>query len=109
MPKFLKVLETVVGSILAVMAALVVYQVVGRYLLGQPPSWTEEMARYLQATGVPGFMKELPRSRRRARFHTDGLCGKPFPPLECLSSCSVGSFSAFLLPPRRRVWRWFMV
>jgi TRAP-type C4-dicarboxylate transport system permease small subunit len=30
------------------MATLVIYQVAGRYLFGNPPSWTEEMARYLQ-------------------------------------------------------------
>jgi TRAP-type C4-dicarboxylate transport system permease small subunit len=48
MPRFLKALEGIVGSILAVIAALVIYQVAGRYLLGRPPSWTEEMARYLQ-------------------------------------------------------------
>jgi TRAP-type C4-dicarboxylate transport system permease small subunit len=48
MSRVLRVLEAVVGSVLAVMAALVIYQVAGRYLLGRPPSWTEELARYLQ-------------------------------------------------------------
>jgi TRAP-type C4-dicarboxylate transport system permease small subunit len=48
MSRALRILEVVVGSVLAVMAALVIYQVAGRYLLGRPPSWTEEAARYLQ-------------------------------------------------------------
>jgi TRAP-type C4-dicarboxylate transport system permease small subunit len=48
MSRVLKILESAVGTILAVMAALVIYQVAGRYLLGNPPSWTEELARYLQ-------------------------------------------------------------
>jgi TRAP-type C4-dicarboxylate transport system permease small subunit len=41
-------LERVVALLLAVIATLVVYQVVGRYVLERPPSWTEELARYLQ-------------------------------------------------------------
>ena len=48
MTRVLTVLESVVGAILAVIATLVIYQVASRYLLGNPPSWTEEMARYLQ-------------------------------------------------------------
>ena len=48
MTRFLTFLESIVGAILAVIAALVIYQVASRYLLGNPPSWTEEMARYLQ-------------------------------------------------------------
>ncbi len=48
MTRFLTILESVVGTILAVIAVLVIYQVASRYLFGNPPSWTEEMARYLQ-------------------------------------------------------------
>jgi TRAP-type C4-dicarboxylate transport system permease small subunit len=48
MSKFIRVLENVVGLILGVMAMLVIYQVLARYVLGDPPSWTEELARYLQ-------------------------------------------------------------
>jgi TRAP-type C4-dicarboxylate transport system permease small subunit len=48
MTRVLTVLESIVGTILAVIALLVIYQVASRYLLGSPPSWTEELARYLQ-------------------------------------------------------------
>lgn len=48
MPALLEKLERVVAALLATIAALVVYQVVARYALGRPPSWTEELARYLQ-------------------------------------------------------------
>ncbi len=41
-------LETIVAVTLGAMAALVIYQVAARYGLGRPPSWTEELARYLQ-------------------------------------------------------------
>ena len=41
-------LEKVIAILLATIAALVVYQVVARYMLGSPPSWTEELARFLQ-------------------------------------------------------------
>lgn len=44
----LQKVEKIVAALLATLAALVVYQVVARYLLGRPPSWTEELARYLQ-------------------------------------------------------------
>lgn len=44
----LEKLEKVVAILLASIAALVVYQVVARYVLSSPPSWTEELARYLQ-------------------------------------------------------------
>lgn len=40
--------EVLVGLILALMATLVIYQVIARYAFNQPPSWTEEMARFLQ-------------------------------------------------------------
>ena len=48
MSKFMRYLENVVGAILGVMAILVIYQVLARYVLDDPPSWTEELARYLQ-------------------------------------------------------------
>jgi TRAP-type C4-dicarboxylate transport system permease small subunit len=48
MRRLLGVLEGIVAAVLAAIAALVIYQVGGRYLLGNPPSWTEELARYLQ-------------------------------------------------------------
>lgn len=41
-------LEATAAMVLALMAAVVIYQVGARYLLGRPPSWTEELARYLQ-------------------------------------------------------------
>jgi TRAP-type C4-dicarboxylate transport system permease small subunit len=48
MTRVLTVLESLVAAILALIALLVIYQVASRYLLGNPPSWTEELARYLQ-------------------------------------------------------------
>jgi TRAP-type C4-dicarboxylate transport system permease small subunit len=48
MQRLLTALEGIVAAILAAIAALVIYQVAARYLLGSPPSWTEELARYLQ-------------------------------------------------------------
>ena len=48
MTPLLEKLEKIVAALLATIAALVVYQVVARYVLGRPPSWTEELARYLQ-------------------------------------------------------------
>ncbi len=48
MSRFLKILEGLAGMVLGLMALLVIYQVVGRYVFGRPPSWTEELARYLQ-------------------------------------------------------------
>lgn len=41
-------LENAAALALALMAALVIYQVGARYLLDSPPSWTEELARYCQ-------------------------------------------------------------
>ena len=41
-------LERVVAGILGAIAVLVLFQVVARYGFGRPPSWTEELARYLQ-------------------------------------------------------------
>lgn len=43
-----RALETGAALALGLMAALVIYQVGARYLFGNPPSWTEELARYLQ-------------------------------------------------------------
>ena len=43
-----RTLETAAALALGLMAALVIYQVGARYLLDRPPSWTEELARYLQ-------------------------------------------------------------
>ena len=48
MLRLIAVLEKIVAVALASIATLVVYQVVARYMLGSPPSWTEELARYLQ-------------------------------------------------------------
>ncbi len=48
MPWLVAKLEKVVAALLATIAVLVVYQVVARYVFGNPPSWTEELARYLQ-------------------------------------------------------------
>lgn len=46
--RLLRGLETVAAASLGVISILVVYQVVARYVFGSPPSWTEELARYLQ-------------------------------------------------------------
>ena len=43
-----RLLERVVAGILGAIAVLVLFQVVARYGFGRPPSWTEELARYLQ-------------------------------------------------------------
>ncbi|MXX85002.1 MAG: TRAP transporter small permease [Acidobacteria bacterium] len=43
-----RTLETGAALALGLMAALVIYQVGARYLFGSPPSWTEELARFLQ-------------------------------------------------------------
>lgn len=43
-----RALETAAAGALALMSALVIYQVGARYLFDSPPSWTEELARYLQ-------------------------------------------------------------
>ena len=48
MARLIEAIEKIVAALLATIAALVVYQVVARYVLGRPPSWTEELARYLQ-------------------------------------------------------------
>ena len=48
MNRLWRTLETGAALVLALMAALVIYQVSARYLFGSPPSWTEELARYLQ-------------------------------------------------------------
>ena len=48
MLRLIAILEKVVAVALASIATLVVYQVFARYMLGSPPSWTEELARYLQ-------------------------------------------------------------
>ena len=47
MTPLLEKLGKIVAALLAIIAALVVYQV-AQYVLGRPPSWTEELARYLQ-------------------------------------------------------------
>ena len=48
MVSLLRAIERIVAALLATIAILVVYQVAARYVLGRPPSWTEELARYLQ-------------------------------------------------------------
>lgn len=42
-----KVLDVVTGAAVATMAAVIAYQVFGRYVLDHTPSWSEELARYL--------------------------------------------------------------
>ena len=44
MTPLLEKLGKIVAALLAIIAALVVYQV-AQYVLGRPPSWTEELAR----------------------------------------------------------------
>jgi TRAP-type C4-dicarboxylate transport system permease small subunit len=48
MSRLLRGLEWAAGALLGLISLLVVYQVAMRYLAGSPPSWTEELARYLQ-------------------------------------------------------------
>jgi TRAP-type transport system small permease protein len=43
-----KATEFIIIFLFAVLAAVVFYQVVARYLFNNPPSWTEELARYCQ-------------------------------------------------------------
>ncbi len=43
-----KATEAVIVFLFAVLTAVVFYQVVARYLFNNPPSWTEELARYCQ-------------------------------------------------------------
>ncbi len=49
MMKFIrKATEAVIIFLFALLAAVVFYQVVARYLFNAPPPWTEELARYCQ-------------------------------------------------------------
>ncbi len=43
-----KTTEIVIIILFAVLVAVVFYQVVARYIFNDPPSWTEELARYCQ-------------------------------------------------------------
>ena len=43
-----RAVELVIILMFAVLIATVFYQVVGRYLFNAPPSWSEELARFLQ-------------------------------------------------------------
>jgi TRAP-type C4-dicarboxylate transport system permease small subunit len=43
-----KATEAVIVFLFAVLTASVFYQVMARYLFNNPPSWTEELARYCQ-------------------------------------------------------------
>lgn len=53
-----RVLEYVCATLLALMAILLLIQVVGRYALSDPPDWTEELARtvFVYATFVGGAL-----------------------------------------------------
>lgn len=51
-------------SALVGMVAVIILQVIARYLLRQPPAWTEEMARYLMVWG--GLMGATVAFRRAA-------------------------------------------
>lgn len=42
-----RLLDVLLGAMLLVMVLAIAYQVFGRYVLGQAPSWGEELARYL--------------------------------------------------------------
>lgn len=48
MTRVIVAVELALRCTLAVMALLVIYQVAARYLFNSPPSWTEELARFLQ-------------------------------------------------------------
>ncbi len=43
-----KITERVIFFLFAVLVAVVFYQVLARYAFNNPPSWTEELARYCQ-------------------------------------------------------------
>jgi len=43
-----RAIQLVVFLMFVVLIATVFYQVLGRYLLNAPPSWSEELARFLQ-------------------------------------------------------------
>ena len=43
-----RVIQLVIILMFAVLIATVFYQVLGRYLFNAPPSWSEELARFLQ-------------------------------------------------------------
>jgi len=43
-----RAIQLVLIAMFTVLIATVFYQVVGRYLLNAPPSWSEELARFLQ-------------------------------------------------------------
>ncbi len=43
-----KITEFVIIFLFTVLVAVVFYQVVARYIFNDPPSWTEELARYCQ-------------------------------------------------------------
>ena len=42
-----RVIDVLLGVMLATMALAVFYQVVGRYVIGRAPAWSEELARFL--------------------------------------------------------------
>ncbi len=48
MTRLFVAIERLLAAILGVITALVIYQATARYLFNSPPSWTEELARYLQ-------------------------------------------------------------
>ena len=43
-----RAIQLVIIAMFAVLIATVFYQVIGRYLFNAPPSWSEELARFLQ-------------------------------------------------------------
>jgi TRAP-type C4-dicarboxylate transport system permease small subunit len=43
-----KITETAIVFLFAILVIVVFYQVVARYIFNDPPSWTEELARYSQ-------------------------------------------------------------
>lgn len=79
---FAKLEEYMVMLILSVMSFLVIWQVIARFILKAPLSWTEESARYLMVwltflgasigfkqgahIGVTAFLQILPRKLRKA-------------------------------------------
>ena len=62
-----RTLETGAALTLGLMAALVIYQVGARYLFGSPPSWTEELARFLQVWLVLLALAGVPPARDAPR------------------------------------------
>ncbi len=86
-------LESAAALALALMAGLVIWQVGARYVLGAPPSWTEELARYLQVWLV---LLASPVCVRRGLHLAVDWVSPRFPFLRYVTTGLVGLFSLAL-------------